>query len=369
MRVAVVHEWLVTFAGSERVIKAIFEIFPQADLFILIYDRRIKEKYFPDIKITASPLQKLPFGKKYFRLFLPKFPEYVEEFDLSEYDLVISSNHCVAKGVITGPSQVHVCYCHTPMRYAWELWKDYLDSLRFPLSIFKKTILKSLHFLRLWDVVSASRVDHFIANSSFIAKRIKKFYRREATVIHPPVDVDTIKNYAKGERKEKFFLTVSRLVPYKRVDLIIEAFNKLRLPLLVVGRGPDLRRLKNMAARNITFVEDYLEEKELCKLYAKARAFIYAGVEDFGMAMVEALAAGTPVIAFAQGGALDIVDKKSGLLFSKQSVDSIIDTVSKFLKNEQDFVRADLIKKASKFDKKVFKNKFMNFLKKLNMLP
>ena len=329
VRVAIVHEWLTSFAGSERVVQQMLQIFPDADLFALVDHLPVQDRGFLNGKtVHTSFLQRLPFSAKLFRKFLWILPSAIESFDLSSYDIILSSSHAVAKGVLTGPDQLHICYCHSPIRYAWDLQHEYLRQAGLHRGLMSIYARATLHYLRLWDVRTAHGVDHFIANSSFIARRIKKVYRRESTVIYPPVEVDL---FPFKEQKSDYYLTASRLVPYKRVDLVVQAFAHMpQRKLLVIGDGPEMMKCKKLAKHNIEFL-GYQEDGALRTLMSKARAFVFAAEEDFGIAVVEAQACGTPVICFKGGGVLDsVLAGQTGILFESQSFDSIMEAVNRF---------------------------------------
>ncbi|WP_342050346.1 MULTISPECIES: glycosyltransferase family 4 protein [unclassified Cupriavidus] len=333
-RVAVVHEWLSTYAGSERVLEQILKIWPEADLFSVV-------DFFPDAQraalqgkhATTTFIQRLPRARKSFRSYLPLMPLAVEQLDLSAYDLVISSSHAVAKGVITGPGQVHVSYVHSPMRYAWDLQHQYLTESRLtrgPKSWLARAIL---HYMRLWDQRTAHGVDLFVANSAYVARRIHKVYGRDAVVVYPPVDVE---KFSLNEQREDFYLTASRLVPYKKVSLIVEAFASMRdKQLVVIGDGPDFERIRDMATPNVR-VLGYQSAEVLVSHMQRAKAFVFAAEEDFGIVAVEAQACGTPVIALGQGGARETVidsrdrDLRTGVFFPRQTVEDIVRAVCRF---------------------------------------
>ncbi|MBB2201013.1 glycosyltransferase [Gluconacetobacter tumulisoli] len=336
VKVAIVHEWLEHFAGSERVVEQLLLIFPQAELFAIVDFMPASERgMLGGRKVTTSFIQRLPFARKLFRNYLGLMPIAVEQLDLSGFDLIISSNHAVAKGVITGPDQIHVSYVHSPMRYAWDMQAAYLRQGGMERGLKGLFARWLLHRLRNWDVRSASGVDMFVANSHYIRRRIRKVYRREAAVVYPPVDIS---RFQVAQRQRDAFVVVSRLVPYKRVDLVVEAF--VRMPhrtLIVVGDGPERDRIAALAAGapNIT-MRGKVPHDELLELMQGARAFVFAAEEDFGIAMVEAQACGTPLIAFGRGGALDIVrgvedaGGPTGLLFDRQTSDAIVDAVERF---------------------------------------
>jgi glycosyltransferase involved in cell wall biosynthesis len=329
LRVAVVHEWLVTYAGSERVLEEILSLYPQADVFAVVDFLPSHQRAFLENRaVKVSFIQRLPLARQKFRWYLPLMPFAVEQMDLSAYDLILSSSHAVSKGVLTNSHQLHISYVHTPIRYAWDLQEQYLQD-RGVLGRIKVAFARVLmHYLRIWDLRTANGVDLFIANSEFVARRIMKTYRRAATVLYPPVNVE---DCVPLNTKDDFYICVTRLVPYKRVDLLLEAFAKMpQQSLLVIGGGPDLAMLRSKAPPNVTFL-GVLSDAEVRDHLARAKAFVYAGEEDFGIAMVEAQAWGTPVLAFARGGASEIVlDGKTGLLFDRQTPEAIILAVSEF---------------------------------------
>jgi glycosyltransferase involved in cell wall biosynthesis len=331
MKIAIVHEWLESYAGSERVLEQMIHCYPTADVFAVVDFVPPQERGFLQGRpVKTSFIQGLPFAKKKFRAYLPLMPAAVEQFDLAEYDLILSSSHAVAKGVLTGPNQVHVSYVHSPMRYAWDQQAQYLRQAgldRGLKAIYAKSVL---HHLRIWDVRTAHGVDQFVANSSFIAARIYKVYRRRAIVLHPPVDIEA---FQPGKDRSDVYVIASRLVPYKRVDLVVEAFRQMPTRrLLVIGTGSELPRVRELArsAPNIEIV-DPLSRDDLIHSLRTAGAFVFAGEEDFGITLVEAQACGTPVIAFGRGGAVDIVrDGVTGILFNEQTPSSIINAVQRF---------------------------------------
>jgi glycosyltransferase involved in cell wall biosynthesis len=335
-RVAVVHEWLASYAGSERVVREILAIYPEADLFGVVdfLSDADRARLFGKTAKTTF-IQRLPFARKKFRGYLPLMPLAVEQLDLSGYDLVISSNHAVAKGVLTGPDQVHICYCHTPIRYAWDLQHQYLREAGLTKGIKGALVRAMLHYMRLWDYRTAAGVDHFVANSHYIARRIKKIYGRPAAVIPPPVDIEAFPMVAV---KEDFYVTASRMVPYKRMDLVVAAFALLpERRLIVLGDGPELEKIKALAGPNVTML-GYQGDDVLRDHLQRARAFVFAAEEDFGILPVEAQACGTPVIAYGRGGALDSIcgigdaagAKPTGVFFQEQSAEAIAQAVRDF---------------------------------------
>lgn len=327
-RVAVVHEWLSSYFGSERVLEQILHLYPQADVFCVADFLPSGERSFLNGRpVATSFIQRLPLARRHFRSYLALMPLAVEQFDLSPYDLVISSSHAVAKGVLTSPGQLHVSYVHTPMRYAWDLQEQYLS--RGHAKGFGRLLARPLlHYMRMWDVRTANGVDAFVVNSNFVARRVWKIYRREATVVYPPVDVAS---FVIGRNREPFYLTVSRLVPYKRIDLVVDAFSRMpNRQLVVIGDGPELFRLKRKATANITML-GYQPFHVIRDHMQQARAFIFAAEEDFGIAPVEAQACGTPVIAFGRGGVTEtVLDGETGVYFNEQTPESLIKAVNQF---------------------------------------
>jgi len=349
MKTAIVHDWLMSAGGAERVLGAIIELYP-SPIYTLVKNNSIFENQI----VKTSFLQKMPLVQKFYRNYLPLFPFAIERFDLSEYDLILSSSHAVAKGVRTHEKQLHICYCHSPMRYAWDLHEQYMGQL----GNIKRNIAKwVLHYVRNWDIQSLNRVDHFIANSQFIAQRIKRIYNKEAVVIYPPVSTHLFES----KKKDNFYLTVSRMVPYKRVDLIVEAFTKHPDKYLcVIGDGPDLEKLQQKATKNIQFL-GYQEDIVVRDYLTRAKAFIFAAEEDFGIVPVEAQAAGTPVIAYGKGGVLEtVLEGKTGLFFHEQTVESLQDAIKRF---EQLAFDSDLIQRhAAQFNESRFKKELKQFV-------
>jgi glycosyltransferase involved in cell wall biosynthesis len=331
MKIAIVHEWLETYAGSERVVEQMLELFPEADLFAVCDFLPEAERGFLKGKVPATSfVQRLPRAQRWFRYYLGLMPLAVEQFDLSGYDLVLSSSHAVAKGVLTGPATTHVSYVHSPMRYAWDLQHQYLRQSGLDRGVKGAATRWLLGRMRAWDHASAARPDVILANSAWIAERIRKTWRRESRVVHPPVDIEGFPyRPAKGEA----YVVASRLVPYKRVDLVAEAFRAMpERELVIVGDGPEMPRLRAAAggAPNIS-IRGRVAQAELVALLQSARAFVFAAEEDFGIGMVEAQACGTPLIAYRRGGAADIVgDGTTGVLFAEQIAASIREAVARF---------------------------------------
>ena len=329
MRVAIIHEWLVTVGGADKVTKAILDLYPEADVFTLVAKKTIcDELAIPWEKVHTSFIQRLPFATKKHRLYLPLYPFAVEQFDLRGYDLVISSSHCVAKGVLTKEDQLHICYCHSPIRYVWDMYNEYLEESHLTKGLKSWLVRYLLHRIRKWDMLSSFRVDHYISNSDFVGRRIKETYRREATTIHPNIDIS---NFELCEDKQDYYMTSSRLVAYKKIDMVIEAFSKMPdKKLVVVGGGPNLETYKKLAGPNVT-VMGYQPFEVLKERMQHAKAFVFAADEDFGMIPIEAESCGTPVIAFGHGGSLETVSEgKTGLFFKEQTPEAIVDAVKRF---------------------------------------
>jgi glycosyltransferase involved in cell wall biosynthesis len=354
MKVAVVHYWWLSNRGGEAVVSALIELFPHADLFVHVCDEAlVRETLGPNFKgrIITSFISRLPGAKRHYQKYLPFMPMALEQLDLSAYDLVISSESGPAKGVVTRPDAMHICYCHSPMRYVWDMYHEYVSRAgRLVRTLFPAIA----HWLRVWDRVAADRVDVFVANSSFIAARIRKFYRREAEIIFPPVSTAA---FSHEQPRGDYYLCLGQLVAYKRADIAVDAFNRLQLPLVVIGEGETFDELKARAGANVTFlgrqpfsvVKQHLEH---CK------GLIFPGVEDFGIVPVEAMASGAPVIAYGRGGALDtVVDGQTGILFHEQTVDALADAVRKVESGAVRFAPEVLRRHALGFDKEIFKQR------------
>lgn len=356
MKIALVHDWLPFMGGAERVLTNFYELYPNAPIYTTICNKNKIDGPLKNANIITSYLQKNKEIENHRRLF-PFMMTAIESFDLNKYDIVLSDSSSVAKGVITPPDTMHICYCHSPMRYAWEFSHEYAGKMAGKGGVKAKLLSYFLTGVRLWDNVSADRVDYFIANSHNVAKRIWKHYRRESVVIHPPVRCNL---FNISDVNEEYFLIVSRLQEYKRIDLAVEAFNKLGLPLVIIGDGPDRKKLEGMAKSNIKFLGR--ESDEVIKEhYAKCRAFLFTGEEDFGITPLEAMASGRPVIAYRKGGALEIVvEDKTGVFFDNQTCDELINAVKKF--ETMNFDKQEIRRHAETFDEVIFKEKISKFI-------
>jgi glycosyltransferase involved in cell wall biosynthesis len=362
LKTAIVHEWLVNYAGSERCVESFTNIWQDAPVFTLVDflnedERRIILK---GKKANTSFIQKLPFARTQHRKYLPLFPLAIEQFDLNAYDLVLSSSHAVAKGVLTNSYQLHICYCYTPMRYAWDLYHIYLKEAGLLSGISGLTAKMILHKLRMWDIISSNRVDYFIAISNHISKRIKKTYNRDSVVIYPPVDVHLFESQSD---KEDFYLTASRMVSYKRIDIIVDAFSAMPdKKLVVIGDGPEMKKIKSKAGKNVEIL-GYQAFASLKSYMQKAKAFVFAAEEDFGIIAVEAMACGTPVIALNKGGASETVsDNNTGILFDHQSPQSVKEAVLKFESIQDKFDPSIIRAHSLQFSRNIFEEKIKQFI-------
>lgn len=356
MRIALAHDYLVQCGGAEKVLECFCELFPYAPIYTIVYDKDLMHGTFENKKIITSSLQKIPFAPTRHRIFPPLMPMAIEQFDFSQYDIVLSDSSAYAKGIITGPETLHICYMHTPMRYAWDDCHKYTTDFYFPMFI-KKMVPFFMNYIRVWDRLSANRPDKIIANSNFIARRIKKYYKRDALVINPPI---TLANFHISQEVGNYFLMVGRFMAYKRFDIAIQAFNKLKLPLKILGRGPEIKRLKKIAGPTIEFL-GRVSDKELFEYFSHCRAFIFPQEDDFGIVAIEAMASGRPVIAYRGGDIPEHIEEgKTGLFFENQTAEDIIEAVKKFKDSDYDpnYIRA----KALKFDKQIFKEKIKSYI-------
>lgn len=355
MKTAIVHDWLVSMGGAEKSLDAIFSLYPSPIYTLVQKEGFFQKSSFAQAEIITSFIQKLPMATTKYRNYLPFFPTAVERFDLTPYDVIISSSHAVAKGAKIREGQLHLCYCYTPMRYAWDLYDQYMSDL----SGLKEILAKwTLSYMRKWDAGNADKVHHYVAISQFIADRIKRVYGREATVIYPPVETD---EFEFQTHKDDFYFTMSRMVPYKRIDLIVEAFTQMPCKrLVVIGDGPEMEKIKKLAGKNIELL-GFQPDPVMRKYLSQARAFVFAAEEDFGIAPVEAQASGTPVIAYGKGGSLETVIKgKTGIFFEEQTVSSLIEAIEKF--EHREFDPEDLRLNAERFNRARFKKEFKQFV-------
>ena len=360
-RVAIVHDWLTGMRGGEYVLEAIAELFPRAELFTLLYVPGKISPVLTTLKRHTSWLQKVPMAERRYRQFLPLMPSMIERFDLTGFDLVISSSHCVAKGIRKGPGSVHVSYIHAPMRYIWDRFDDYFGPGRasFPVRAVAKWIRGPL---QKWDrsVSIPERIDGLMANSKFIAGCIREAYGRESQVVYPFADLS---RFTAPRKPGRNYLMVTAFAPYKRVDLAIEAFNRLALPLLIVGGGQEVDRLKKMAGPTIDFLGP-VSNSIIAEMYSKCRAFVFPGLEDFGITPLEAMAAGSPVIAYGKGGASETVTEKTGILFPEQTVHSLVQAVKKMEAEPNQFAEVDCRARAMEFSRARFQREFVTFVRK-----
>lgn len=369
MKIAIIADWLTTYAGSERVLEQMIACYPQADLFSVVdFVPEESRGFLQGREPVTTFIQRLPGAKRFARHYLPLMPLAIEQLDLSSYDLILSSSHAVAKGVIVGPDQLHISYVHSPIRYAWDLQHQYLKESGLDKRAVGWLARWFLHKIRLWDVRTQFGVDEFLANSRFIARRIHRVYGRGATVIYPPVDVDA---FSLSESKDDFYLTASRMVPYKRMDLIVEAFAAMPdKTLVVIGDGPDFEKIRAKATPNVRLM-GYQPFSVLRDHMQRAKAFVFAAEEDFGITPVEAQACGTPVIAFGKGGVLetvrglDVVDyEPTGVFFDEQSVASIVKAVQCFESNQAQFIPATIRQHAEQFSVPHFRERYTRFVVK-----
>lgn len=362
MKVAIVQEWLVTVGGSDKVVKAILDVFPDADIYTLVAKKEVCDELgIPWEKVHTSFIQKMPLGTKKHRAYLPLFPFAIEQFDLRGYDVVISSSHCVAKGILTKADQLHICYCHSPIRYCWDMYNEYLEESHLDKGFKSWLVRLMLHPIRQFDAIAGSRVDYYISNSDYVGQRIKKTYRRKATTIHPNIDIS---NFELCNDKKEYYLASSRLVAYKKIDTIIEAFNQMPdKKLVVIGGGPNLEAYRKLANANVT-VMGYQPFDVLKDKMQHAKAFVFAADEDFGMIPIEAQSCGTPVIAYGHGGSLETVNGgKTGLFFYEQTPEAIVEAVNKFeAMGSQPFAPADCRQWAEGFSEERFKRKIKEFV-------
>lgn len=357
-RIAIVHYWIISWRGGEKVLEALAALFPDADIYTNVYDPAV---------VAASPLaqrdirttfiHRLPFAKRLYQKYLPLMPIALEQLDLSGYDLVISTESGPAKGVVLPPEVAHICYCHTPMRYVWDMYHDYLSNSGWFARLMMRPMI---HYLRLWDRLSADRVDHFIANSKFVSGRIRKYYRRDSDVLYPPIEIN---EFTQTSEHEGFYLLVGALVRYKKADLAVRAFNKLGLPLVVIGSGEMMDEIKAIAGPNVK-VLGWQSRAAILDHYRRCKALLFPGVEDFGIVPLEAMATGKPVIAFAKGGALEtVIDGVTGLHFHEQTEAGVIGAVNRLELGEVMFDTAVIRAHAARFDIEIFNAQLLAFIR------
>lgn len=363
MKKALIHDWFSTYAGAEKCVESFTNIWDDFEIYSLIdfLKSTDRDKILKGKRAHTSFIQKLPFAKDKYRNYLPLFPLAIERFDLSGYDVVLSSSHAVAKGVLTHLNQLHIAYVHTPIRYAWDLYHQYLRESGLDRGLKGMLAKYFLHKIRLWDASTANRVDHYVANSRYIARRIQKTYGKPSDVIYPPVDVD---KFTLREAKEEFYLTASRMVPYKKIDLIVEAFSQTDKKLLVIGDGPDMAKIKSKAGKNVELL-GFASDETMADLMGRAKAFVFAAEEDFGITPVEAQACGTPVICFGRGGAREtVLDGESGLYFMEQNAKELLAAVAKFEQNYDKFEPVKIRENSLKFSRARFEAEIKSYVEK-----
>ena len=355
MKIAIVHDWLTGMRGGEKCLEVFCELYPQADIFTLIHNKGSLSPLIEKMNIKTSFLQNIPGIKNNYRNYLALYPAAIESFNLKGYDLILSSSHCVAKGIRISDAAMHICYCYTPMRYAWLFFEEYFGNY----SPIKKAAIKTLiKYLRKWDLKTNAGVDFFVAISDNIRLRIDDFYGRQAKVIYPPVDTS---RFNLSTKDEGYYLIVSALVPYKRVDIAIEAFNRLGKKLIVIGTGNCQNKLKKLAGKNIEFI-GWADDNALQKYYRNSRALIFPGEEDFGIVPLEAQACGKPVIAFAKGGATETLTRQTAVFFENQSAQGLIAAINEFEIRKDDFKPETMRENSLRFDRKIFKEKIKNYI-------
>lgn len=366
MKVALVHDYLIRLGGAERVFFDLRKIFPKADVFTLLYDEKKMDHYLSGVDVKTSFLQRIPkLFRRNHKYLLPLLPMAAETFDFRDYDLVISSSSSFGKGIITRPQAIHICYCHSPMRFSWDTYSSYIRHQRKG-KITNAFIRIIMHYIRIWDRSASKRVDYFLANSETTAKRIKKYYKRNAKVIYPPVVLPNVdinhKSWQKSAKKGFYYLIISQLTPYKRIDLAVEAFNKMGLPLVVIGEGPEKKRLKKMSNSNIKFL-GWQPDEVIDKYYKNCIAFIFPGEDDFGIAPVEAMGYGKPVLAYRKGGATEtIIEGKTGEFFDDLSPEVLADGIRRLKLNYNNYHPVVVRRQAEKFSPENFEREIKKFV-------
>ncbi|MCR4942356.1 MAG: glycosyltransferase family 4 protein [Campylobacter sp.] len=363
MKKALIHDWFSVYAGAEKCVESFTNIYDDFEIFSLIdfLNPNDREKILKGKNANTSFIQNLPFAKSKYRNYLPLFPLAIEQFDLRDFDLVLSSSHAVAKGVLTHSNQLHISYIHTPIRYAWDLYHQYLHESGLDKGIKGKLAKYFLHKIRLWDISTINRVDCYIANSHYISRRIKKVYGKDSDVIYPPVDTN---KFELKEQKEDFYLTASRLVPYKKIDMIVESFANTDKKLVVIGDGPDMAKIKAKASKNIEIL-GYQNDEVMIDMMQRSKGFVFAAEEDFGITPVEAQACGTPVICFSKGGAKEsILDMKTGVHFDKQNSEELLKAIAKFEQNYDKFDPNLIRQNALRFSRSRFETQIKEYVEK-----
>ena len=374
-KIAIVHDFLTYFGGAEQVLLSLHSLYPKAPIYTLLYDKEKMEEYFPNTKIRTSFLNKFPkFIRKRKKYLLPFMPTAAETFDLRDFDIVISSSSSFAKGIITKPKTTHICYCHTPTRFLWDWYYNYLNENKIK-GLKKILLVPLLHYMRMWDKSASERVDYFIANSKNTADKIKKFYNKESEIIYPPANINrseiqnslskTDNSTSDKKTKNDYFLIVSRLSPYKKIDIAIEAFNKLELPLVIIGDGQERYRLEKMAEKNIKFL-GFQPKEELYKYYRNCYAFIFPGEDDFGITPIEAMSFGKPTLALRKGGATEtIIEGVTGEFFDDPIPEILADGIRRMKNNYNNYNHEIIKQNAEKFSEKRFKENIKNTIEKL----
>lgn len=356
IKTAIVHDWLTTYGGGERVVEVFARLFPDAPLYTTIYDKKSLGHLFPPERVRTSYMQKIPGVTRHYKKMLRLMPRAFEEFDLSGYDLVLSSSSSCAKGVLTGANCTHISYIHSPMRYAWDLYPEYLSQAS---PLVRWGMRRQMPGIRQWDALTGNRVDEFLANSREVAARIEKVYRRKAAVLHPPIETDFYTPSPAG-RGGDYYLVLSRFIPYKRIDLAIKACNRLGRKLVIIGSGPQEKELRKLAGPTVTFT-GFISNEDVLEYYRNCRAFLFPGFEDFGMTPVEAQACGRPIVAFGEGGALDsVLPGKTGVFFPRQTVESLMEGMEELESRSWD--GESIRRHAERFSASSFEDKLMKFI-------